>query len=89
MNNRTINMFMNRPDWVTQEGYWRILVIVRFLLFVPIMLWAGACIYFGFEAGKPSEGIAYCVMGVLLAFCTIFVFNFLVRLVGWVVLGFR
>lgn len=56
MKDKVINMLMNRPDWVNHEGYWRILVIVRFLLFVPIALWAVTCIVFGAMAGKPFEG---------------------------------
>lgn len=88
MKDKIINLLMNRPDWLNHEGYYRILVIVRFLLFVPIVLWAGACIVFGAMAGKLVEGIAYCVMGFALAFGVIFVFNLLLRVVGWVVAGF-
>ncbi len=84
-----INMLMNRPGWLKHEGYWRILVVVRFLLFVPIVLWAGACIVFGVMAGKLVEGMGYCVMGVALAFSIIFILNLLLRTVGWVVSGFK
>ena len=89
MKDNIINMLMNRPSWLKHEGYWRILVAVRFLLFVSVMLWAGACIVFGVMAGKLVEGIGYCVMGVALAFAIIFMFNLVLRAVGWVVSGFK
>lgn len=89
MKDKIINMLMNRPDWFNHEGYYRILVIVRFLLFVPIVLWAGACIVFGMMAGKLVEGLAYCAMGLALALGVIFMLNFLLRVVGWVVVGFK
>ncbi|MFW2575126.1 MULTISPECIES: hypothetical protein [Serratia] len=89
MKDKIINMLMNRPDCVNHEGYWRILVIVRFLLFVPIALWAAACIIFGVMAGKPLEGIVYSAMGFALAIGVILVLNLLLRVIGWVVDGFK
>ncbi|CVF89721.1 Uncharacterised protein [Serratia marcescens] len=89
MKDKIINMLMNRPDWFNHEGYYRVLVIVRFLLFVPIVLWAGACIVLWSPPGEFAEGLTYCAMGIALAFGVIFVLNFLLRVVGWVVVGFK
>ncbi|MGQ6114989.1 hypothetical protein [Serratia nevei] len=89
MKDKVINMLMNRPDWVNHEGYWRILVIVRFLLFVPIALWAVTCIVFGAMAGKPFEGVVYSAMGFALAIGVVLVLNLLLRVVGWIVEGFK
>ena len=83
------SMFINRPHWCQHEGYWRLLVVVRFLLFIPTMLWAVMCIWFGIMAGDLLSGLGYCLLGTALAFCLVLLFNFLVGVVGWVVSGFK
>lgn len=86
---RLLAILMGRPDGLNHEGYWRILIIVRFLLFVPIALWASICIVGGVILGKSAEGIVYGMFGFALAFGVVWGLNLLIRLVGWVVAGFK
>jgi hypothetical protein len=86
---------MNRPDWLNHEGYYRILVIVRFLLFVPTLLWGGIVALTGVYytvGGSPDFGAERLYVGsifIIISFVVVILLNLLLRVVGWVVAGFK
>ncbi|MFA1240976.1 hypothetical protein ACCC84_21950 [Serratia odorifera] len=93
MKDKIISMFMNRPSWFNHEGYWRILVIVRFLLFVPILLWGSILAVRGIYNTVTDSyiGVEWIYAGIFLivtSFVLVILLNLLLRVVGWVVAGF-
>lgn len=82
---------MTKPNWMANEGYWRILMILRFAAGLPFIVFAAVILFYAQASTNPyrkedmlANAIGFFAAGV----AAFFIVHLLAWLIVWVRAGF-
>ncbi|VVO08477.1 hypothetical protein [Pseudomonas fluorescens] len=92
---KILRLHENRPEWLNNEGHWRILKVLRVLIAVPIALFGAAVVLFNaiqLMSDRPDgEAHIVLILGcivIALAFAAFFIVQGVARMICWIRAGF-
>ena len=85
-----ITFATRKPSWLATEGYWRVLQVVQWLIFLPLMVLGVVTYGVGlFNFGEVSSNVFWAAtaltVGAVVGFFTV---RALAWLIVWVIAGF-